>query len=101
VEAGLEAVIAEVAAEGPTEEELARIKKKARASWIYAQDSQSSLARRYGQALAVGLTVEDVEAWPGVLDAITAAEVRDAAARYLVEERAVTGWLERDVEEQG
>jgi zinc protease len=38
------------------------------------------LARSYGVALTSGLTVEDVEAWPDVLAAVTIDEVMEEAA---------------------
>ncbi|MGF1445705.1 MAG: M16 family metallopeptidase [Pikeienuella sp.] len=94
VEAGLDAVLAEIAANGPTEEELARIKRTIHAAYIYALDSQSTLARIYGVGLTIGLSVEQIEAWPEVLQSITAEEVRDAA-RLLSRETAVTGYLTR------
>ncbi len=101
VEAGLAAVIARVAAEGPTEAELERIKRRSKASYIYALDSQSSLARLYGRGLAIGLTVEEIEAWPGLIQEVTAEEVK-AAAALLRAETSVTGWLmQTKTEEQG
>jgi len=93
VEAAIDAVIAELVANGPTEEELSRVKRLNRASLIFAQDNLSSQARLYGGALAVGRTVADVQGWPAVLEAVTAEEVRQAAEKYLVPERSVTGWL--------
>jgi len=101
VEAEIDAVLAEIAETGPTAEELTRVKRKIHADLIYAQDSQSSLARRYGRALSIGLSLEDVERWPDVLDAVTAEDVRQAAERWLVPERSVTGTLSRTVKEQG
>ncbi|MEM6489606.1 MAG: pitrilysin family protein [Pseudomonadota bacterium] len=97
-EAALDAEIARIVAEGPTDAELARVKNTARADLVYAQDSQSSLARLYGAALSVGLTVEDVAAWPGLVQAVTAEDVRRVAETYLVPERSVTGTLARDDE---
>ncbi len=93
VEAAMDAVLAELAAEGPTGEELARIKRLNRAARIFAQDSMSSQARRYGGALAIGQTVADVQNWPAVMEAVTAEDVRRAASKYLVPEHSVTGWL--------
>ncbi|HUF87981.1 MAG TPA: pitrilysin family protein [Thermohalobaculum sp.] len=93
VEAAIDAVIAEFIAEGPGSAELDRAKRLARAALIYAQDDQASLARRYGAALASGRSVADVRAWPEVIDAVTAEEVRAVAETYLVPERSVTGWL--------
>ncbi len=98
LEEALDAVLAEVAAEGPDAEELARAKRLARAGLIYEQDDQAALARRYGSALAIGRSVEDVRRWPEAIQAVTAEEVRAAAERYLVPERSVTGWLMTDEE---
>ena len=92
LEAGVDRVIATLAAEGPSPEELQRARAAIRASEIYAQDSQMGLARRYGAALAVGLTVEDVEAWPELLRAVEAEDVKRAAA-LLRPEASVTGYL--------
>jgi zinc protease len=92
VEAGIDRVLAALAAEGPTEDELARAKAGVAASEIYGQDSQAGLARRYGAALAVGLTVADVQGWPDLLKAVTAEDVKRAAA-LLRPEASVTGWL--------
>jgi len=92
LEADMDAVIAGLAAEGPTEEELARAGAGVGASEIYAQDSGAGLARSYGAALAVGLSVADVQAWPDHLAAVTAEDVRRAAG-LLREEASVTGWL--------
>lgn len=92
LEAAMDAVMARLAEEGPTEDELARARAAIAASEIYAQDSGPGLARRYGAALAVGLTVADVEAWPGQLAAVIAEDVRRAAALLRLE-ASVTGWL--------
>ncbi len=92
VEAAIDAALATLAAEGPTDEELARARAGIAASEIYAQDSGAGLARRYGAALAVGLTVADIEAWPEQLKAVTADDVRRVAG-LLRREASVTGWL--------
>lgn len=53
----------------------------------------TSLAYRYGEALTTGLTIQDVEDWPKVLDAVTQKDVLAAAAEVLDRRRAVTGWM--------
>ena len=57
-----------------------------RAREIYARDNAGGLARRYGAALAIGLTVADVQDWPAVLQAVTEADVM-AAAREVLDRR--------------
>ena len=98
VEAAIDAEIARFIKEGPTAEEMARVKRVMRASRIFQQDNQSSLARLYGAALAVGFSVEDVQKWDTVTEGITAEQVRQAAEKHLKIERSVTGWLSRSKE---
>jgi zinc protease len=99
-EAAMDAVIAKFLEEGPDPEAMARIKAQLRAAEIYGLDNASSRARRYGTALTTGLTVADVQAWPGLLQAVTAEDVMDAARAVFDRRRAVTGWLSRE-EERG
>jgi zinc protease len=91
-EAALDNAIEEFIEEGVDAEQFARIKMQLRASRIYAEDSIQSLAREYGAALTSGLTVADVEAWPGVLQSVTEADVIDAARKIFDPKKAVTGW---------
>ena len=93
IENGLDAVMAELAANGPTEEELERAKVVIRASEIYAQDSQSGLARRYGAGLTAGLSIERIESWTDTLAAVTPEDVKAAANEWLRLEYSVTGRL--------
>ena len=89
----IDAIIRDVAENGITDEELARAKRTIVADAIYAQDSQATLARIFGAALATGGTVEGVQTWPARIDAVTAKEVRDAAKTYLRNDYAVTAHL--------
>ncbi len=92
-EAAMDRAIAEFLEEGVDAEELDRIKTQIRASEIYALDSVSTLANRYGSALTSGLTVADVQAWPDVLQAVTEEDIIAAAKRVFRRENAVTGYL--------
>lgn len=94
-EAALDRAIAEFMEEGVDPEQLERIKFQARASQIYADDDVAALARRYGQALTTGLTLEDIAAWPDLLQAITEEDVMAAAERIFNRDNAVTGWLKK------
>ena len=60
---------------------------------VYARDSLWTAVRSFGAALATGRTVEDVEAWPDRIGAVTPAEVNAAAAYELDPGRSVTGRL--------
>ncbi len=93
IEALVDKVIDEVIRNGVTPEELERAKTTEIANLIYASDSQQSLAHTYGWNLATGRTVEDVEARPERLKAVTVADVQAVAAKYLDRKRSVTGYL--------
>ncbi|MEM6277109.1 MAG: pitrilysin family protein [Pseudomonadota bacterium] len=99
MEDALDAEIAAFLEEGVDEEQLDRIKSQWRAAYIYALDDVGSIARRYGTALTQGLTVEDVQAWPEVIQSITGDEIVAAAERVFDRSNAVTGWLARPLEE--
>ncbi|MEP3036181.1 MAG: insulinase family protein, partial [Pseudoruegeria sp.] len=71
-----------------------RIKMQLRASQIYARDNVGSLANRYGRALTSGLRVEDVQAWPDVLQAVTSEDIMEAARMVFDDKKSVTGWLQ-------
>lgn len=94
-EAAMDKVVAQFLKDGVKPEDFARIKTQIRASTIYARDDANGLAQDYGEALAIGLTVEDVKSWPDVLQSVTEADVMAAAALVLNRNKAVTGWLTR------
>lgn len=93
LELAIDQEIAKIAESGPADAELARAKTRLVADTIYAQDSQATLARIYGSSLATGGTIEDVQAWPDRIRAVTREGVRDAARETLDRRRSVTGEL--------
>jgi zinc protease len=93
LEAAADAVIAEVAANGITEAELARAKTRLIADVVYAQDSQATLARMYAAGLVTGLSIDQIRTWPDRIRAVSAESVRNAAITWLDLRRAVTGHL--------
>lgn len=99
VEAELDKVMADLIANGPTEDELNRAKTVIRASEIYAQDSQSGLARRYGAGLTAGLTIDRIQSWVDTLTGVTPEAVKKAAAEQIKIEASVTGWLMEEKKE--
>jgi len=70
-----------------------RAKTRLVAETIYSTDSQSSLARIYGSALAIGETIEEVRRWPDDIEAVTRLDLAGVAERFLVPPRSVTGYL--------
>jgi zinc protease len=96
IEEAIDTVIAEVIDKGVTAEELERSKNRLIADAVYAQDSQSTLARWYGAALTTGGTVAEVKDWPNRVRAVTADAVRAAAGQWLDKRRSVTGYLIKD-----
>ncbi len=97
-EDAMDQAVADFIAEGVNEEDLDRIKMQLRASQIYARDNVDGIGNRYGRALTSGLTVEDVQAWPDILQAVTGDEIIAAARDVLQREASVTGWLMREDE---
>ena len=93
LEAAIDGVLEDVVQNGITQKELDRARSAYVAEYIYGNDSQSGLARRYGFALATGQTVEDVESWPDELKKVTLEDISRVAKRYLDERRSVTGHL--------
>ncbi|WP_272009038.1 M16 family metallopeptidase [Roseovarius sp. ZX-A-9] len=92
-EAAMDRVIAEFLETGIDEEQLERIKMGLRAAQIYARDDVNTLANRYGSALTQGLTIEDVQAWPDILQATTSDQIMAAARKLFQRKNAVTGYL--------
>lgn len=93
VEKAIDAEIAKIAADGVTGEEVEKAKKRFVRSMIFARDEQDGMARIYGSTLTTGGTVEDIESWPDRIRAVTADDVKAAAARWLDERRAVAAYL--------
>ncbi|APX13373.1 M16 family metallopeptidase [Tateyamaria omphalii] len=99
-EAAMDETLAQFLQDGVDAELLERIKYQYRASQIYARDNVDGIARRYGAALSVGLTVEDVQAWPDILQAVTEEDIMEAARMVLDRNASVTGWLTRPLTEE-
>jgi len=96
VEQVIDGVIADLAKNPVRAEDLERVKTQLIAEAIYAQDNQATLARWYGGGLTTGLSIEDIRSWPDRIRAVTAEQVRAAAAKWLDKKRSVTGYLIKD-----
>jgi zinc protease len=89
----MDGVIADLREHGVTQAELDRARSAFLAEFVYANDSQSRMARHYGWRLATCMTVEEVESWPERLKQVTVENIRDVARKYLVDKNSVTGSL--------
>jgi len=93
VEAALDATIAEVREKGVTQDELERAKSTLEARSVFDSDNQMTLARRYGEGIALGRSVADIDGVPATIQSRSPDDIKRAAAEYLVPERSVTGTL--------
>ncbi len=96
LEDALDEVLNEFVEKGVTAEEVARAKTRMIADVVYDQDSQATLARWYGAALATGQTVDWVRTWPDRIRTVTPEAVHEAARHYLDKRRSATGYLVKD-----
>jgi zinc protease len=93
LDAAVDRVLHAFVAEGVEAKALECAKTRLVADAIYAQDSQATLARWYGAALATGETIRDVQEWPERVEATSAESVLAAARKQLARRRGVTGFL--------
>ena len=98
-EAAMDAAIAAFL-EAPIDPTLMEsLRTQLRASEIYAKDAVQAIARRYGAALTQGLTIQDVQDWPQILQQVTEADIKAVAAKVLNRDQSVTGWVVSSQEE--
>ena len=99
-EKAMDDVLAKFLKDGVNAADFARIKTQVKAEKIYEGDNVQKLAHQYGAALAVGLSVKDVQEWPDLMQSITSDEVMAAAKLVLNRHDAVTGYLTTSEETQ-
>jgi zinc protease len=93
LEAAIDSELRQIVRDGVDPDELRRAKERMRAASVYARDSLSGPPNIIGEALAIGQSLEEVEAWPDRIGAVTPAEIDDAARSVLVERNSATGVL--------
>lgn len=93
LENGLERTIERLLRDGVTEDELTRAKTILIAQTIYARDSLYIATRTLGAALTSGMTIEEVEALPDLIRAVTREQLQEAARAVLRPGASVTGLL--------
>ncbi len=98
-EAAMDKVLSDFMAKDIEPAALNRIRTQLKAQEIYALDNVQGRAQRYGAALTQGLTIEDVQSWPQVLQDVTADDIKAAAAKVFDLNQSVTGWVVADKEQ--
>jgi len=93
IEKRLDEVIADVKANGVTEAALKRAKASYVADFIYESDNQSTLARRYGWARAIGQSIADIDGLPDRIRKVSLEDVKRVANTYFDIRKSVTGTL--------
>jgi zinc protease len=93
VEAAIDAILADVVKNGVTQKELDRVRKQAIAEQVYTLDNQAALARMAGVALTTGLSARSIFDRDIDIEKVTLDEIREAAEKFIVLKRSVTGIL--------
>lgn len=93
LEAALRKEIDAVLENGITAKELASAKRRKRAGLVYARDDLGTAPRVIGTSLATGRTIEEIENWPDLIDAVTLEQVLAAARAVFRDDSSVTGLL--------
>ncbi len=83
VEAAIAAEIDGLLRDGVTEDEVLSARARMQAEAIYARDSLRAPAHSLGGGLVIGMSVEDIEAWPERIGAVTVEQVNAAARAVL------------------
>lgn len=92
-EKAVDAALKEFLASDITDEELTRARSQLVAGAVYARDRQQTMAYIYGSGIMTGLSPAEIYGWPQAIAAVTADDVRKAAASVLDARHAVTGEL--------
>ena len=92
-EKAVDAEIAKLLKDGVTAQELADAKNRLLMEAAKSRDSLNGPALLVAEALAGGETMDDIQAWPDRIEAVTAADVMKAAKAVLVPENSITSTL--------
>jgi zinc protease len=93
LERAIDAEIEKLLVDGLDAAEVDRVKQRMIAESIYARDSLTTAVRVFGSALTTGSSVEEVEAWPDKIAAVTPADVQAAAKLVFNRDQSVTAHL--------
>lgn len=93
VEAAMDTEIEKLLKEGITQSELSNAKNRLLLEAVKARDGLNGPAMLIAEALASGETLEDIQAWPDRINAVTSADVMNAAKAILIPENGITATL--------
>ncbi len=93
IEDAMESALRNIVRDGVTDAEIERAKNGKFADVVYARDSLSTGARVLGEALAIGLSIDDVEEWPERIRAVTKAQIDTVAEQVFGGGHSVTALL--------
>jgi zinc protease len=72
---------------------LDRAKASYETRLVFESDNQVTLARRYGEGVALGRSIDQIDALPGRIQAVSLDDIKRVATEFLTPVRAVTGIL--------
>lgn len=93
LEENVDSVIEKLLQNGPSEKEVSSAKARLQEGIYLALDNPYMVANIFGRALSLGLTVNDIESWPDLVESVTVKQVMSAARKTLRKEGSVTGYL--------
>jgi len=82
IESRIHEEVARIAKEGVDEAELSRVKRQAKASQVFRQDSAFSLAMEAGRLIMTGRPLRDSDDWLALLDDIRGEDIQRVAGKY-------------------
>jgi len=94
LESALREIVASVAAQGVTPEELQRARVQLLSQFVYRRDSFFAQAMEIGELESSGFSFRDADRIPERFKAITAEQVQSVAARYLVDDSLTAAVLD-------
>lgn len=100
LQAALQAAVAEVAAQGVTEQELRRMRNQYAASEVFKRDSLMGQAQEIGQLWALGLPQDAMAQILRRLEQVTPAQVQSVAQRYFPDQVLTIGTLTPEAESE-
>jgi len=93
VEADIREELQRIVSEGVTEEELTTAKKVFSSAIIFSRENQMSRAIQYASQLIEGAGVDELDDTRERLEAITLADIQEAASRYLILDKSLKAYL--------